>query len=91
MQIVIELSDEEYARIQSLAWEWKHADDWFDTLTKAVHYGTPLHKDHGRLLDECDVIKSLFDYIHGKRTIGECIDRVKEVIPADKEDEECKN
>ena len=46
--------------------------------------GTLLPKGHGDLIDRSKVIKSLFDYHNGKKTIGQCIDDVEAIIEADK-------
>lgn len=57
----------------------------FDILD-AVRNGTPLPKGHGNLIDINEVIKSLFDYCNGKKTIGQCIDDVQTIIEAEYEE-----
>lgn len=54
----------------------------------AIKKGTPLPKGHGALVDRSEVIKSLFDYHNGKKTLGQCIEDVQTIIEADWEDEE---
>ena len=60
MQIVIDIPEEEYNRIQSM--DWKNGDAIYDEAVKAIHYGKPLPKDHGRLIDadaQDDIISRL--------------------------------
>ena len=45
MQIVIDISDEEYEDV-------KKAGGCYYDFGKAIYYGTPLPKGHGRLIDE---------------------------------------
>lgn len=45
--------------------------------------GTPLPKGHGDLIDRIEVLKSLFNYHNGEKTIGQCIDDVPTIIKAD--------
>lgn len=85
MQIVIDIQDEikdmcDNARPEKAM----KGIEWFNgTLYKAIKDGIVLPKGHGRLIDENDLVKNLFDYVNGKRTIGECLDRTKTVVPAD--------
>ena len=57
-------------------------------IKDAIINGTPLPKGHGDLIDRNEVIKSLFDYHKGQKTIGQCIDDVQTIIEADTESEE---
>jgi len=53
MQIVIDIDEEDYKRIQD-------TPDVFNSLTSrtysAIRNGTPLPKEHGRILDEKDIL-----------------------------------
>ena len=49
MQIVINISEEEYNRIQRL--DWKNGDRIYDEAERAIHYGKPLPENHGRLIE----------------------------------------
>lgn len=51
-KLLIEISEEEYNRIQNFAWDWEYADIWFTEEQKAIHNGVLLPKGHGRLIDE---------------------------------------
>lgn len=80
MQIVIDITVELYeANIRGL-----EAREVWD-LREAVENGTPLPKGHGDLIDRSEVIKSLFDYHKGKKTIGQCIEDVQTIIAAESE------
>jgi len=57
-------------------------------IHEGIANGTPLPKGHGTLVDRSEVIKSLFDYHKGKKTLGQCIEDVQTIIEADWEDEE---
>ena len=59
-----------------------------EVIATAVLHGTPLPKGHGRLIDADKAIKSLYDFISNKKTIGQCIDDTPTVIEADKDGEE---
>jgi len=61
-------------------------DEW-DAM-RAIANGTPLLKGHGDLIYRSEVIKSLFDYHKGKKTLGQCIDDVQTIIEADKAESE---
>ena len=54
----------------------------------SVIQGKPLPKEYGDLIDRSEVIKSLFDYHKGQKTIGQCIDDVQTIIEADKAESE---
>lgn len=56
-------------------------------MTEALANSIPLPKGHGDLKDHNDIIKSLYDYISGKKTLGQCIDDAPIIIEADKEGE----
>ena len=49
--------------------------------------GHLLPKGHGDLKDHNDIINSLFDFINGKKTIGQCIYDAPTILEADKGDE----
>jgi len=57
-------------------------------FSSMIANGTPLPKGHGDLIDRSEVIKSLFDYHKGQKTIGQCIDDVQTIIEADKVESE---
>ena len=83
MQVVIEIPDRihygiEHGTVQNGSIASK-------IVLNAVNNGIVLPKGHGDLIDREQVIKSLFDYVNGKKTIGECVDKVKAAIPADRE------
>lgn len=52
-------------------------------LQVAVMHGTPLPKEHGRLVDMSEVIVKLMQYYDRDKTIGQCLDEVRTVIEAD--------
>lgn len=64
---------------------WKRVKEGYVPLgiSKYLRSGTPLPKGHDDLIDRSEVIKSLFDYHNGKKTIGQCIDDVQTIIEAD--------
>lgn len=52
MQIVIDVPDEEYNRIQSLEWkDFIRRGSEIARTIRAIHNGIPLPKGHGRLKD----------------------------------------
>lgn len=59
---------------------------WMLILVDAIKNGVVLPKGHGDLVDRSEVIKSLFDYHNGKKTIGQCIDYVTTIIEAESEE-----
>lgn len=83
MQIVINISKEEYNRIQRL--DWKNGDRIYGEVTRAIHYGTPLPKGHGRLVDVSDLLISIMKYMDGDKTLGQCIDDTPTVLEAEGE------
>lgn len=83
MQIVIEIDEYLYKTIKSLGIVVEDGDAV--AVSEAIMNGIPLPKGHGDLFDRNEVIKSLFDYFHGKKTIGQCIDSVYAIIEADTE------
>ena len=84
MQIVIDINEDYYEII-------KHNANYNSEIIHAIANGTPLPKGHGDLIDRSEVIKSLFDYHNGKKTIGQCIEDVQTIIEVDKgsEDNAC--
>lgn len=83
MQIVIDIPEHIYSRRYTLGFYGQAITD--KIVFDAVKNGTPLPKGHGRLIDENEVIKSLFDYNKGKKTIGQCINDTSTVLGAEKE------
>ena len=82
IELVIKISEEEYVRIQSM--DWKNGDRIYDEAERAIHYGTPLPKGHGRLIDADALWKKwVFDAI-GKQEIDEALT----IIEADKAESE---
>ena len=84
MKIIIDIPEEFYkhsCETGFLCWEWMTMLE----LTNAIKNGTPLPKGHEDLIDRSEVIKSLFDYYNGKKTIGQCIEDTPTFIEADKE------
>ena len=63
-------------------------DAGMDMIAQSISNGTPLPKGHGDLVDRSEVIKSLFNYHKGKKTLGQCIEDVQTIIEVDKEYEE---
>lgn len=84
MQIVIEMPEDEFEAICRQVTSGHE----FSYGYIAIANGTPLPKEHGDLIDRSEVIKSLFDYHNGKKTIGQCIDDVQTIIEADKAESE---
>ncbi len=84
IKLVIKMPEEMYAQIID--------ENGIDTMLipykDIIKNGTPLPKGHGDLIDRSEVIKSLFDFHKGKKTIGQCIDDVQTIIEADKEQAE---
>ena len=80
MQIVIDIDDEDYKRIQDIS-------DVFNSLTSrtysAIRNGTPLPKGHGRLIDEKDLSLMTVHMIDGMFVCD-----APTIIEADKESEE---
>ena len=50
MKIVIDVPEEEYARIQSM--DWKNGDRIYDEAERAIHYGKPLEEVLGEIKAE---------------------------------------
>lgn len=80
IELVIKLPEEEYEYCKT--WEL------MSPIAKASVNGTQLPKGHGELIDRSEVIKNLFDYHNGKKTIGQCIDDVPTIIEADEEEDQ---
>ena len=80
MQIVIDISEDLYREIKQQGIYYSNAWD----MGYAIQKGVVLPKGHGRLIDENEAIKSLFDYNKGKKTIGQCINDAPTVL--EKED-----
>lgn len=60
-KLVVEISEEEYNRIQNFDWDWKYADIWFSEEQKAIHNGKILPKGYGRLIDADELPISSID------------------------------
>ena len=61
IELVIKISEEEYARIQSM--DWKNGDRIYDEAERAIHYGAQLPKGHGRLKDEDNIVRAIEDRV----------------------------
>lgn len=87
MQIVIDINEDYYEIIKHNVNNWHNDFKPYNIIAN----GTPLPKGHGDLIDRSEVIKSLFDYHNGKKTIGQCIEDVQTIIEVDKgsEDNAC--
>ena len=95
MQLVVEISEKEYNRIQAM--DWKNGDKWYEEPIRAIHYGTPLPKGHGRLKDIDKFLKSVEkDRMHECYMCSWTVDDVLQkldswyaptIIEADKESE----
>lgn len=57
IELVIKISEEEYARIQSM--DWKNGDRFYDEAERAIHYGKPLEEVLGEIKGE---IEELIDW-----------------------------
>ena len=77
IELVIKIPEEMYQNVLN--------GTYCGTLYEELKNGTPLPKGHGRLINESEVIKSLFDFTNCKKSIGMCIDNVPTIIEADKE------
>ena len=82
IELVIKISKEEYARIQSM--DWQNGDAIYDEAVKAIHYGKLLPAEHGRLVDVSELLVSIMKYMDGDKTLGQCIDDTPTIIEADK-------
>ena len=79
MQIIIDIPEELFNK------QIFDTVDLISIIAPSVHNGVPLPKGHGRLIDENEAIKSLFDYHKGKKTMGQCVNDTPTVLEADKE------
>lgn len=79
MKLIIDIPEEAYNLLKTSGVDWLGAEHILDAVSK----GTPLPEGHGDLIDRSEVIKNLFDYHNGKKTIGQCIDDVPTIIEAD--------
>ncbi len=87
MQIVIDISDEQYEIIKKLVKNQNSVCPDADSAEKIILKGTPLPKGHGRLIDadalECDCFnRTSDDYAF------DCIDNAPTIIEADKAESE---
>ena len=85
MQIVIEIPDEEYKDV-------KKAGGCYYDFGKAIFYGTPLPKNHGRLIDADEYVADIKKHYFDNDTVIRCaeiaIDNAPTIIEADAESEE---
>ena len=88
MKIIIDISEEQYEIIKELVKNQNRVCPEADSAEKIILNGTLLPKGHGDLIDRTKVIKSLFDYHNGKKTIGQCIDDVPTIIEAESGEKE---
>lgn len=86
MKIVIDISEEQYEIIKELAKKQNSFCPEADSAEKIIANGIPLPKGHGDLIDRTEVIKNIFDYCNGKKTIGQCIDNVPTIIETESEE-----
>lgn len=84
MQIVIKISDSLYSKLIDMNSESDTCSFNESALVESIQNGKPLPKGHEDLIDRGEVIKSLFDYHNGEKTIGQCIDDVPAIIEEDK-------
>ena len=87
MKLVIDIPDEMYMDIKEEVRTKVNTFEHIPFLHEVISVGTLLPKGHGDLIDRSEVIKSLFDYHKGQKTIGQCIDDVQTIIEADEESE----
>lgn len=73
MQIVIDISDEEYEDV-------KKAGGCYYDFGKAIYYGTPLPKGHGRLIDADELIDSHNAFMREMKNNDEVCSCLKEVL-----------
>lgn len=84
MQIVIDISEETIRSCKSINWA-NIRPEQVDDMELAIANGIVLPEHHGNLKDETDIIKSLFAYTAGIKTIGQCLESVPTIIPATEE------
>ena len=78
MKLIIDIPQKVYDKVLS-------GDGTGAVWAGYVKDGKPLPKGHGDLKDHNDIIKSLFDFTSGNKTLGQCIDDAPTIIEADKE------
>lgn len=78
IKLVVEIDEETYNDIQSR--DWKNGELVFSEEWKAIHNGTPLPKEHGRLIDADELdIKTITIVLKND------IENAPTIIEADKE------
>ena len=82
MKLVIEIPNEVYSHVRDVENRLLTPNEE-TVLRDCVVNGTPLPEGYGDLIDRSEVIKSLFDYYTGKKTIGQCIEDVQTIIEFD--------
>lgn len=85
MQIVIDISEDTYNFIKSIA---NDENSWVISypIKESIHAitrGILLPKEHGRLVDVSKLLVSILKYIDGDKTLGQCIDDTPTVIDAE--------
>lgn len=83
IELVIKISEETYKDIQSR--DWKNAGRWFSEEWTAIHNGTQLPKEHGRLIDVSEYFKKEFG------DAREFLDKATTIIEADTAESEDKD
>lgn len=53
-----------------------------EKVGEAIANGTPLPEHFGELIERDKVLKSLVNYVGGKKSLGQCIDDVPTIIEA---------
>ena len=61
MQLVIEIPNELYDDYKTIP--KTEIDDYGALIDRAIYYGTPLPKGHGRLKDEDEIVKAIEDRV----------------------------
>lgn len=83
MRLIIDIPDEEYENV-------KKAGGCYYDFGKAIYYGTPLPKGHGRLID-ADAILKIIDVEYpnvDRKDIKKIVEDAPTIIEADREIEE---
>ncbi len=84
MQIVIDISDDDYRKVQD-------GRASVSMMRKSIANGTPLPKGHGRLIDAREYENSIRKHYFDNSTVIRCteiaLDNAPTIIEADKESE----
>ena len=88
MQIVINISDEEYKKISNS--NPSYADDF--SIYYAIKNGVPIPKGHGRLVDADEIDNNIYDLTRSMDLnygqISEVVDTAPTIIEANRSEEE---